>query len=181
MVRRLVEEQEIGTAGECPRKRGARQLAAGERAQGPIEIVLRETEPAHRGGRAVAPGPTTRVLEPGLSLRVAPERRVLVGAFCHRLLERSQLVLHREQVTRPAQRILAERDVELERRTLVVQRDPCALRERELAALERRLARDRPQKRRLPGAVGARERQPVAPADREGDPLEKRIARELLA
>jgi hypothetical protein len=111
VVRRLVEEKQVGAARERARKRRARQLAAGEGAEGPIEVVLREAETANRGCGAIAPGPTARVLEASLSLRIAPERGVVVRALCHRQLERPELVLDREQVACAAQRVLAKRDV----------------------------------------------------------------------
>ena len=69
VVRRLVEEQQIGAPGERARKRGARQLAAGERAERPVEIVLREAEAAH------APRPRGRARPSRPRARAAPEPR----------------------------------------------------------------------------------------------------------
>ena len=66
MVRRLVEQQQVGLRGECPRERRARQLAARERVQRPVEVGVGEAEPAHDRGRAVAPVVAARVLEPRL-------------------------------------------------------------------------------------------------------------------
>ena len=62
-----------------------------------------------------------------------------------------------------------------------MQRDARALLERDLASLNRRLADDRAQQRRLAGAVLAGERQPLATVDRERDPVEQRVTGELLA
>jgi hypothetical protein len=62
-----------------------------------------------------------------------------------------------------------------------VERDSRSLLERELAALDRRLTRDRAQERRLAGAVGSGEREAILAPDREGHVVEQRIARELLA
>ena len=62
-----------------------------------------------------------------------------------------------------------------------MQRNAGAFLKRELAALERRLADDRAQQRRLAGAVLAREREPLPAVDRERDPVEEGIAGELLA
>ena len=49
VVRRLVEQQQVGIAAERARERGARQLAAGERLQAPVELVVVEAEPAQDG------------------------------------------------------------------------------------------------------------------------------------
>jgi len=62
-----------------------------------------------------------------------------------------------------------------------VERDSRSLLERELAALDRRLTCDRAQERRLAGAVGSGEREPVLAPDRERHVVEQRIACELLA
>ena len=64
VVRRLVEQQQVGLRGERARERGARQLAAGEGRERPVEVVVREAEPAHDGRRAVAPVVAAGVLEP---------------------------------------------------------------------------------------------------------------------
>ena len=81
VVRRLVEEEQVGAAGESARERGARQLAARERAERPVEVVLGEAEPADGGGGVVAPRPAAGVLEPRLRVGVAPERRLVVRAL----------------------------------------------------------------------------------------------------
>ena len=78
VVRRLVEEEEIRASRKSARERRARQLPAGERAERPVELVVGEAEAAHGRCGAIAPGPAARVLEPGLRLRVAPQRRVVV-------------------------------------------------------------------------------------------------------
>ena len=181
VVRRLVEQQQVGIAGEGARERGARQLAARERVERPVEVGVDESEAADDRRRAVAPGPAAGVLEPRLRLAVASQRRVGVVAAGHRLLQSPQLVLDRDQVAAPGERVLPQRQPLAARRALVVQRDACVLRERELTALERRLADERPQERRLARAVRACEREPVAPAQPERDPVEERVAGELLA
>ena len=181
VVRRLVEQEQVGAARERASERGARQLAARERPERAVEVVVGEPEPAHGSGRAVAPCPSSRVLEPGLRLGVAAKRRLVVRALGHRGLQAPELALDLEQVAGAGERVLAERDVELERRPLVVERDARPLRERELAALQRRLAGDRAQQRGLPRAVRPRERQAILAADGERDVLEQRVAGELLA
>ena len=55
--------------------------------------LVGEAEPAHDRGRAVAPAVAAGVLEARLRLGVAVERRLVVRAAGHRLLERAQLVL----------------------------------------------------------------------------------------
>ncbi len=62
-----------------------------------------------------------------------------------------------------------------------MQRDSHPLLERELAALQARLADERAEQRRLPGPVRPGEGDPVAALDLEGDAVEERVAGELLA
>ena len=80
VVRRLVEQQQVGIAAERACERRARQLAAGERAERPVEVLVREAEPAQRRRRVVAPAVAARVLEPRLRLGVAVQRRLVVRA-----------------------------------------------------------------------------------------------------
>ena len=162
-------------------QRRARQLAARERVQEAVEVSVREAQAPHDAGRPVAPGVAARVLEPRLGVGVAPERRLVVVAACHRLLERPQLLLQRDQVGGAGEDVLAQCQPLLERRALVVQRDARAFGEHELAALHRQLAREHPEQRRLAGPVGAGEREPVSAFDLERDAVEERVSRELLA
>ena len=181
MVRRLVEEKQVGVAAERAGERGARQLAARERAQRPVEIVLREAEPAHDRGRVIAPAVAAGVLEPRLRLGVAVERRLRVISLRHLAFEAAQLVLERDEIARAGEHVLAQRQLLLERRALVVQRDTRPLGEGELAAVLLGLAGEDPEQRRLAGAVRAGERDAVAPLDRERDSVEQNRAGELLA
>ena len=87
VVRRLVEEQEVRVARERACQRRPRELAARERVQRPVELVVGEAETAHEAGGPLAPAPATRVLEPRLRPRVALHRRRGVIAARHRLLE----------------------------------------------------------------------------------------------
>ena len=180
VVRRLVEEEQVGVAAERARERRARQLAARERAQRPVEVVVGEAEPAEDGGRTVAPAVAAGVLEARLRGRVAVQRRLVVDAAGHRLLEGAQLALDRDEVARAREDVLAQRQGPLERRPLVVERDPGALLEGELAAVLLGLAGEDPEQRRLPGAVRPGERDAVAPLDAERDAVEKERSGELL-
>ena len=73
VVRRLVEEDRSGLPGERACERRAGQLAARERAERAVEVVVGESEAAHRCGCAIAPRPASRVLEPRLRLGIATE------------------------------------------------------------------------------------------------------------
>ncbi len=176
MVRRLVEQQQVRLRRERTRERRACELAAGERAQRPVEVVVGEAQPAHDGRRAVAPVVPARMLEPSLRLGVAAQHGGVVLARGHPLFERAQLALDRRQVGGAGEHVLAQRPARLVRRALVVQRDARALLPRELAALERDLARERAQQGRLPGAVRPRERHAVAALDLERDAVEEDVA-----
>ena len=181
VVRRLVQEQEIRVAAEGARERGARQLAARERVEPPVEVGVREAEPAHDGGRPVAPAVATRVLEARLRVRVARQGRLVVRAARHRLLEPAELLLERHEVGSARDDVLAERQAALEGRALVVERDARGLCEHELAGVDRGLAGDHPQERRLAGAVRPRESDAVSPAHDERDALEEDGRAEVLA
>ena len=181
VVRRLVQQDQVGIARERPRQRRACQLTTRERRELAIEVGVAETEPAQHRRRPVAPRPAAAVLQPGLGLRVPAQRPGIVRSGRHRLLQRAELGLDRDQVGGAGQRVLAQREVAIARRPLVVERDPRSLGERELATLERRLARERAQQRRLARPVRTRQREPVAPPDGERDPVEQRVAGQLLA
>ena len=99
----------------------------------------------------------------------------------HRGLEPSELLLGRDQVARAGERVLAQRKSALERRALVVQRDPRAFLECELAAVQVGLAGQDPEQGRLPGPVRAGQGQPVAPLDLERDSVEQERPCDLLA
>ena len=87
VVRRLVEEQQVGVAAERARERGARQLAAGEGVERAVEVGVREAEAARDRADALAPRVTAGVLEPRLRLGVAAQRLRAVVSRRHRLLE----------------------------------------------------------------------------------------------
>src|SRR6185436_13697889 len=120
VIRRLVEEEQVRASRECSRQRRARQLSTGERPQRTIELVVREAEAADGRGSAITPCPSARVLELRLRLGVAPQRDVVVRAVRHRVLEPPELSLEVEQVASAGECVLAERDVEVEWRALVV-------------------------------------------------------------
>jgi hypothetical protein len=87
MVRRLVEQEQVGIAGERPSQRSAGELAARERLERPVEVVVGEAQAAEGRRGALPPGPATGVLEPGLRLAVAAQCRRGVVAAGHSLLE----------------------------------------------------------------------------------------------
>ncbi len=89
MVGRLIEQDQVGVAGERPGERGAGQLAAGEGVERPVEVGLAETEPAQDRGRPLAPVVAAGVLQARLGLGVAPQRGRAMVAAGHRLLERA--------------------------------------------------------------------------------------------
>ena len=129
--------------------------------------LVGEAEPAYDGGGAVAPVVAARVLEPRLRRRVARDRPRVVRAGRHRALRAR--AARRSSATRsavPASTYSRSGRSLAGRRPLVVQRDPGALLPGELAALERDLAGERAQQRRLAGAVRRRR----ARADRAARP-----------
>ena len=157
VVRRLVEQDQVGVAAERARQRGARQLAARERGERPVEVDLGEAEAAHDGVRALAP----RVAARRARAAPAPRRSARsVAASCSpapiassRRRSSSSVAIR----SRAPERTYSRSDRRaVERRSLVVQRDARALLEGELAAVELGLARQQPEQGRLAGAVRAR-------------------------
>jgi hypothetical protein len=120
------------------------------------------------------------VLEPSLRCRVPAQRRLRVVAPRPSPPPACAAPLGLDQVARAGERVLAQRQPAVERRPLVVEGNPRALGERELAAVDLALADEHPQQRRLAGAVRAGEREPLAPVDRERDALEEQRPGELF-
>ena len=181
VVRWLVEQDQIGVTGQCARERRPRQLPAREGCEPPVEVLVAKAQSPGDRARVVAPGVAAGVLEPCLGARVGGERRLVGRALRHRLLQARQFPLGGKQVGGAGEDVLAEAQVALDRRPLVVQRDACSLLDDELAALDARLAREHAQQCRLAGAVRSRERQPVTALELERHPVEEQVARELLA
>ena len=84
----------------------------------------------------LAPRVAAGVLEARLGLGVAAQRLVVVLAAAHRLLQLAQLALGRDEVAGAREDVLAQGQPLIERRPLVVQGDPRALLEGELAAVQ---------------------------------------------
>jgi phytoene/squalene synthetase len=121
------------------------------------------------------------MLEPSLGLGVAAERRVVVSALGHRLLQRGQLVLDGHQLRRAGEDVVAQGEVTVAWRALIVQRHLGALAQHELAEVDRRLAGEHPQQRRLARPVAARQGHAVAALELEGDAAQQRLSRDVLA
>ncbi len=162
----LVEQQQVGVAGERARQGRTRQLAAGERRQLALEVALvLEAQAAHHRRRAIAPRPAAGVLQARLRAGVLVERRrVAVG---HLLRQPRQVGLQRDELRAPAQDVVAQRQRAVSRRALVVEGDLDALLKAQVAAVDRRLPREHPQQRRLAGAVAPGDRQPIAALELE--------------
>jgi hypothetical protein len=180
MVRRLVEQDQVGIAGQRSGERGAGDLPAREGGELPVEVLVVEAEAPCDRSDVVAPPVAAGVLEPRLRARVGGKRRRVVAPRRHRLLEAGELPLGGRQVGGAREDVLAQGQVAVERRALVVERDARSLLDHELATLDRRLAHEHAQERRLAGAVRAGEREPVAAFELERDPVEEEAARELL-
>src|SRR5213076_2838682 len=94
----------------------------------PVQVGLGEAEAAYHGHCALAPRVAAGVLEARLSARVGVEGRLLVIAIGHALLEPRELLLERDQIGTAAQHVVAQAQVALTRRPLVVQPEPARLR-----------------------------------------------------
>src|SRR5205807_5689347 len=74
VVGRLVEQQQVGLGDQRASQRRARELAAGERLQRAVELLVAEAEPAHGAERALAPRVAAVVLELALRAAVGVQR-----------------------------------------------------------------------------------------------------------
>ena len=172
VVGRLVEEEQVWVAGERPCERAARELAAGEGGEAAVEVAVAEAEAVERAEGAGAPAIAAGMLEAGLHARVAVEDVGFVGRLGHRALQAGELLLERHQVAAAAEHVVAQGEIAFAGRALVVERDAGALLERQLAAVDPRLARDHPQERGLARAVAPGQRHPVSPLELERDAAE---------
>ena len=177
----LVQQQQVGLAGERAGQRAARQLTAGEGGQRAIQVLVAKAQAVHGRQRLVAPAVAAAQLEPLLRPRVGRQRLVAAVALGHRLLQPGQLGLQRHRLHRAREHVVAQRQVALARRALVVQRHLGALLEAELADVVAGLAGQDPQQRGLARAVAARQRHPVAPLELERHAPEQGLARHVLA
>ena len=143
VVRRLVEQQQVGLGGERAGQRRARELAAGERLRaGGRSRVVGEAEVVQDARRAVAPRVAAAVLElapAGARSGRSSAASVAPPAIWSSIARRSSSIAMRSFDA--GDDVVAQRDVALARRALVVQRDARALLEDDLAAVDRRLAR----------------------------------------
>src|ERR1700722_9009866 len=162
------------------REGGARELPAGEGVQGAIEVRRREAEAARHHGRAVAPEVAAERLQPRLRAGVALEQRLVHLALGHAPLQIGELALDIQLLRAAREHVVAQRDAALAWGALVVQRDAHALAEAELAAVDRLLAREHPQQRRLARAVAPRDRHALAALELEGDAAQQRFAGDVL-
>ena len=143
VVRGLVEQQQVGIAGERPRQRGARQLAAREGGERAVEIGVAEPEPAQHRRGPVAPAPAAGVLEPCLGLAVAAQRRRIVvpaAIACSSRRSSARCARGRRRPRATYSRSVSPRS-RGGRWSCSATRAPFC--ERELAALDRRLADER--------------------------------------
>ena len=120
MVRRLVEEKEVGLADERTGERRLRHLSAGECLEEDAEICVGEPETAGDRGGTLPPDVTSRVLEALLSAGVGRERLRVVRAPRHRLLQAAQVGLQLERLARAADHVGLQAQIEIEWRSLVV-------------------------------------------------------------
>ena len=177
----LVEQQHVCPGGQRPCQRRPRQLAAGEGVQRAAQVLVAEAEPVGGVARPVAPQVAATRLQLRLRRGVTGQCGLVPGAAGHRLLELGQLALDRQLLGAARQQVVLQGAAPLARRTLVVQRDPHALGDAQLAAVDRALPREHPQQGRLAGAVASGQREPFATLELEGDAAQQRLPGDVLA
>ncbi len=178
VVGRLVEEQQVGLGGQGAGQRGAGQLPAGERLQLAVEVGVGEAQAVDEARGALAPRVAAQRLVAGGHVGVGVHRALVAGA--HALLELAQLDLELDRLAATGEHVVAQRHVALARGTLIVQGHPRALRQHQLAAVDRRLARQHPQQRALARAVAPGDRHPVAALELERHAAQQRRAHHVL-
>jgi hypothetical protein len=104
-----------------------------------------------------------------------------VGAAGHGLLQAVQLLLDGHELGGAGEDVVAQREVPLPRRALVVQGDLGVALEDQLALVDGGLAGEHPQQRGLARAVAARQGQAVAPLELERHAAQQRLAGDVLA
>ena len=176
----LVEEEQVGIAGEGAGKRRAGQLAAREAREGAVELVVLEAEPVQGHEGLGAPVPAAGVLEAGLGGRVLLQHGLLFGPLRHLGLEVPQAPLEGNEVGAAGQHVVTQAQLGLARGPLVVQRRSRPLLEGELAAIGADLSGEHPKQGGLAGPVAARQRHAVAPLELERDAPEQRRPRHVL-
>ena len=189
----LVQQQQLRAGRQRAGERGARELAAGERVERALQVVLREAQAARHHRRAVAPQVAPQRLQARLRAGVPFERRLGrltggplpralgVGALPrHQALQPGELSLRGQLLGAAREHVIAQRHPALPRRTLVVQRHAHPLREAQLAAVHGLLPREHPQQRRLARAVATGDRHALAALELERHPAQQRFARDVL-
>ncbi len=106
VVGRLVEQQQVGLGGERAGQRGARELAAGERPQRAVEVVVDEAEAVDDRARPLAPAVAADGLEARLHAGVAVHR--LLVARGHRVLQALELGLELDRLARAREDVVAQ-------------------------------------------------------------------------
>src|SRR5256885_7888415 len=138
MVRRLVEEEEVGFGDQRAGQRGPGELATREGLQAAVELLVAEAEAVDGAQRALAPGVAAVVLELALGAAVGVERALADVAVGHLGLEARELLLERDEVGGAGGDVVAQRQAGVARGALVVQGDAGALGVDELAAVDAR-------------------------------------------
>ena len=113
MVRRLVEQQQVGLAEQQLGKRDAHLPAAGKRFRRPLEVVGAEAEALKDGRGLQLDAVAVAEAEPVLQLAVALEHRLVLafgnGRIAEPLFELVHLRLHAEEPFEGAARFLEQR------------------------------------------------------------------------
>ncbi len=159
----LIERQQVGIARERTGERRSRLLAPGERAELPVQVHLRaEAQTRQRTQGAFPPAVSACVLESRLRVRVALQSRTIMLARGHPLLQPGELPLDLHQLARTGEHVLPQRCLRARLRwPLIGQRDADVFTQHELATVERELAGQHAQQRRLAGSVRRGKRHPV--------------------
>ncbi len=178
VVRRLVEQQQVGLGRQRPSQRSAGQLAAGEGRERALGLLGAEAEPAQDREDVVAPAVAAAGFEPLLRRRVGGHR-LLAGVLRHRPLQPLQLRLGLEHVAAAGEDVVAQRGLRVARRPLVVQRQPRAPLHGQRAGVGRELAGENPQQGRLAGAVAPGQGHPLPRLELEGDVGEQQLAADV--
>ena len=149
---------------------------SGEGHEGALGLLAAETEAAQHREDAVAPAVAAAMLEALLGGGVCVQCLLAGFPGRHRRLQSLQLRLRLQHLGAAGEDVLAERDLCLARRTLIVQGDARSFLQDEAAGIRVELTRQHAQQGRLAGSVASGERHPLTRLELEGDAFEQQLA-----
>ena len=180
VVRRLVEQEQIGVGEQRAGQGHACEFAARQRVQTALEHLLGQAEALGDSGEAAAVRVAAELLEATLELLVRAHRVAQLGAVLvearHGLFGRPQPALEGDGVAEGLGEVVADRTVGDELGRLLVEPDPASAGASDRALIRLLLVRHEAQDRRLAAPVSTHQDRVVVAVEGEGDVGEQALA-----